>query len=71
MFLFLPFLDAGRTLALEHVVLQKAVFPLCQGTAEELDSVVGGGDLFAGPELHAVEYHARLVLCFVFVFAIT
>ena len=49
-------------------MLQKAVFPLCQGSAEELDSVVGGGDLFAGPELHAVKYHARLVLSFVFGF---
>ena len=42
-------------------MLQKAVFSLCQGGAEKLNSVVGGGDLFASPDVPAADHHARLV----------
>ena len=60
-FLLWPFLDTCRTLALEHVMFQKGVLSLRQGGTEELDPVVGRGDLFAGPDVPAADHHARLV----------
>ena len=42
-------------------MLQKAVFSLCQGCAEKLNSLVGGGDLFACLDVPAADHHARLV----------
>ena len=60
-FLLRPFLDACRTLALEHVMFQKGVLSLGQAGAEELDPVIGGGDLLARPDVPAADHHARLV----------
>ena len=61
MFLLRPFLGTRRTLTLEHVMLQQVVFPLREGCAEKLNSVVGGGDLLAGLDVPAADHHARLV----------
>ena len=46
---------------MEHVVLEKVVLPLGQGGVEELDAVVGGGDLLARPDVPAADDDARLV----------
>ena len=46
---------------MEHVMLQQVVFPLGEGCAEKLNSVVGGGDLLAGLDVPAADHHARLV----------
>ena len=42
-------------------MLEKVVLPLGQGAAEELDAVVGGGDLLARPDVPAADHDARLV----------
>ena len=42
-------------------MFQKGVLSLRQGGGEELDPVVGRGDLFAGPDVPAADHHARLV----------
>ena len=42
-------------------MLQQVVFSFGQGCAEKLNSLVGGGDLFAGLYVSAANHHARLV----------
>jgi len=60
-FLLRPFLDTCRALTLEHVIFQQVVFSLCQRCAEKLNSLVGGGDLFACLDVPATDHYGRLV----------